>query len=85
MGRRRGRGEGGRGLGAAEEEHAPSHEEEEQDADDVGDDVATEDMAEAAEADAAADHDPGRWNMSDERPPTTTPAPTIASLATSDL
>jgi hypothetical protein len=29
------------------------------DVDDVGEDVATEDMAEAADADADADHDPG--------------------------
>jgi hypothetical protein len=60
MGRRRQRGEGGRGQGVTREEDAPSREEEEQHADaDEGADVATGDVAEAADEDAAANHDPG--------------------------
>ena len=54
------RGQGGRGPGAAEEEDAPLHEEEEQHAEaDKGEDVPTPDVAEAADEDGAADHDPG--------------------------
>jgi len=37
----------------------PSHEEEEQHADTDEEDVPTPDVAEAADEDAAADHDPG--------------------------